>query len=259
VTLVTGASAGIGAELAKVFAEHGHQTVIVARRKAPLAAVAAAIAAAGHRPPHVVVADLETKDGPARLAKALAARGLEPAIVVNNAGFGLSGMAADLDLNAQLAMIDLNARALTELSLRWIDSLARHHGGILNVASIAGFLPGQGMAVYHASKAYVISLSEALHRELAPRGVRVSVLCPGPVPTEFQGRAGIATDEYPRFLLRSARRVANDGYAGFMQGRRVIVPGFHNRLVIAIERLLPGSMTLGIADRGGRKTARRRR
>ena len=105
-------------------------------------------------------------------------------------------------------MIDLNVRALTDFSLAFLDSLERRKGGILNVASIAGFLPGPGMAVYYATKAYVISFSEALHQELKPRGVRVTVLCPGPVPTEFQARAGISREVFPPLLTRSAERVA---------------------------------------------------
>ena len=139
-------------------------------------------------------------------ARRLPRRGLEPEIVVNNAGFGLLGTAEKLDRAAQLAMIDLNVRALTDLSLAFIDSLARRKGGILNVASTAGFLPGPGMAVYYASKAYVVSFSEALHEELKPRGVRVTVLCPGPVPTEFQARAGMAHDSFPSVSL-ALRRV----------------------------------------------------
>ena len=133
-------------------------------------------------------------------------RGVEPDIVVNNAGFGLIGAAAALDRGEQLAMIDLNVRALTDLSLAFVGRARAPPGGILNVASVAGFLPGPGMAVYYASKAYVLSFSEALHHELAPRGVRVTALCPGPVPTEFQARAGVKTTTLspPHRALRRA-------------------------------------------------------
>ena len=171
VTLITGASAGIGAELARVFAKHGHELVLVARREDRLIALADEIATAGRPRPAVLAIDLEQRDAAARIAAELSSRGLEPAIVVNNAGFGLAGAAAALDRDEQLGMIDLNIRALTELSLAFVDSLARHRGGILNVASAAAFLPGPGMAVYYASKAYVLSFSEALHHELAPLGV----------------------------------------------------------------------------------------
>jgi short-subunit dehydrogenase len=188
VCLITGASAGIGAALARVFAEHGHALVLTARRQAQLDRLADEIAAAGHARPHVIVADIGTSGGTDLLAEALRAAGLEPSIVVNNAGFGLLGEAADLDRERQLEMIDLNVRALTDLSLRWLEPVTRHGGGILNVASVAGFLPGPGMAVYNATKAFVVSFSEALHQEIALDGVRVCALCPGPVETEFFGR-----------------------------------------------------------------------
>src|SRR6185312_6202618 len=133
-----------------------------------LRALAQSIAAAGHTRPHVLAIDLATADAPDRLIAALEARGLEPQYVVNNAGFGLMGPAAELDRAEQLAMIDLNVRVLTDLSLRFVDRLERQRGGILNVASVASFLPGPDMAVYHATKAYVLSFGEALHHELKP-------------------------------------------------------------------------------------------
>ena len=132
-------------------------------------------------------------------------------------------------------MIDLNVRVLTELSLRFVDSLARHRGGILNVASVASFMPGPGMAVYHATKAYVLSFSEALHRELGGQGVRVTALCPGPVETEFMARAGIPENYFPHFLSRSAERVAQEGYDGLMRGRRVVIPGSNNKLAALLR------------------------
>ncbi len=248
VTLITGASAGIGTALAHVFAEHGHALVLTARREAQLKAVADAIAVSGRARPEIVALDLGTREGPARLADELAHRGLEPEIVVNNAGFGLQGASIDLDRAQQLAIIDLNVRTLTDLSLRFLAGVKRHRGGILNVASIAGFFPGPQMAVYHASKAYVVSFSEALRRELAGDGVRVSVLCPGPVPTEFNDRAGIPDDYFPRFLNRSAARVAREGYEGFMAGRRTIVPGTMNKIVTFLPRLIPRGLMLTAVD-----------
>jgi len=257
VTLITGASAGIGAALARVFARHRDALAITARREAQLAALAAEIEAAGHARPHVIAADLGETDGPARLAETLAARGLEPAVVVNNAGFGLLGDAASLDRAQELAIVDLNVRALTDLSLRWIDSLTRHRGGILNVASIAAFLPGPNMAVYHATKAYVLSFSEALHSELAPSGVRVTCLCPGPVRTEFMERAGIPRGYFPRFLACTAERVAREGYDGLVQGKRVVVPGVPNKMVTLLPRLLPRSIVLGMTASRASKMDRR--
>ncbi len=248
VCLITGASAGIGAALARVFAQHGHALVLTAPREVQLAALADEIAATGHARPQVIAADLGLPDGPARLADALRAAGLEPSIVVNNAGFGLLGEAADIDRAQQLAMIDLNIRALTDLSLRWLESITRHRGGILNVASIAGFLPGPGMAVYHASKAYVVSFTEAMHEELKGDGVRVCALCPGPVDTEFNARAGMRDDYFPSFLNRTAERVARDGYQGLMDGHRVVVPGKPNRIATLLPRLLPRGLMLAMAN-----------
>ena len=249
VTLITGASSGIGAALAQVFAEHGHELVLVARRQRELAALADAIAAGGRARPTVLPADLEQPDAVERVGEALLAQGLEPDIVVNNAGFGLVGAFGALDRARQRAMIDLNVRALSDLSYAFIEPIARHRGGILNVSSLAAFLPGPGMAVYYATKAYVLSFSEALHRELKPRGVRVTALCPGPVPTEFQARAGFVGDHAPRLLKRTAMQVARAGYRGLMAGQRVVVPGVANKLVVGMLRYVPRGIVLALTDR----------
>jgi hypothetical protein len=201
------------------------------------------------------MADLGQRDAVAKIEAQLSLLDLEPAIVVNNAGFGLLGRAAMLSRDEQLAMIDLNIRALTELSLAFLDSIARHRGGILNVASIAAFMPGPGMAVYYASKAFVLSFSEALHQELSDRGVRVTALCPGPVPTEFQARAGLG-DRMPNVLSLPAERVARIGYDGFMRGKRVVVAGTGNRIAISLLRFMPHALLLPLLDWGTRKAAR---
>jgi len=248
VTVITGASAGIGVALARVFARNGHALALVARREDRLRALADEIAAAGSPRPLVIVADLQRGDAVRTIVDALAAQSAEAQYVVNNAGFGLVGTAARLDRAEQLAMIDLNIRALTELSLAFVDSLARHQGGILNVGSMAGFLPGPGMTVYYATKAYVLSFSEALHSELKSRGVRVSVLCPGPVPSEFAARAGIADDMAPDILVQSAEQVAEAGYRGLMRGKRTIVPGFVNKVSALLIRVVPRSLLLAVVD-----------
>jgi short-subunit dehydrogenase len=248
ITLITGASAGIGAELARMFARRGHEVMLVARREQELVALADEIEKFGKSRPLVLALDLTQTDASARIVEALTANTAEPEFVVNNAGFGLIGPAAELDRARQLAMIDLNVRAVTDLSLAFVHSLIRRRGGLLNVASLAGFMPGPGMAVYYASKAYVLSFTEALHRELASQGVRVTALCPGPVPTEFQGRAGIADDQFPAFLARSAGRVAEEGYTGLMQGRRVIIPGMTNKLAAFLPRFLPRALMLAATD-----------
>ena len=244
VTLITGASAGIGAELARVFASNGHRLALVARRADRLAALAAEITRVGATNPIVIPCDLEQPDAGDRIAAALAAEGVEVQYVVNNAGFGLSGHATELDRAQQLGMIAVNVHALTDLSLRFSEQLIRHRGGILNVASIAGFLPGPGMAVYYASKAYVLSLTEALRAELGPHGVRVTVLCPGPVPTEFQDRAGFKPGFDSAVLNVPAADVARAAYRGLMDNKRAVLPGFGIKVVPLMLRLFPRGFIL---------------
>jgi short-subunit dehydrogenase len=247
VTLITGASAGIGSALAEIFALHGHELVLVARREPALAHLADKLAASGAPRPAILVADLALPGAGDRIAAELSGRGMAPRNLVNNAGFGLIGPAVELDRAEQLAMIDLNIRTLTDLSLAFIPSLVEHRGGILNVASVAGSRPGPGMAVDYATKAFVLSFSEALHHELKPQGVRVSVLCPGPVPTEFQALAGIM--RRPGMMDRSVDEVARAGYDGLMAGRRLIVPGWQNRLVSRLPRILPRALVLDLVAR----------
>jgi len=249
VTLITGASAGIGTELARVFAAKGHRVALVARRADRLAALADELAGAGGSAPIVIACDLEQPDAGDRIAAALAAEGVEIEYVVNNAGFGLFGHAIELDRAAQLGMIAVNVRAMTDLSLRFSDQLIRHRGGILNVASIASFMPGPGMAVYYASKAYVLSFSEAMRRELAPRGVRVTALCPGPVPSEFQERAGFEPGFDSAILKVSPANVAKAGYQGLMANKRAVLPGLGNRMLPVLLRLFPRGFILAAVGR----------
>jgi uncharacterized protein len=249
VTLITGASAGIGTELARIFASNGHRLALVARRANRLAALAAEIAAAGGSAPIVIPCDLEQPDCGDRIAAALAAAGVEVEFVVNNAGFGLFGSAIELDREQQLGMIAVNIRAMTDLSLRFSDQLIRHRGGILNVGSIAGFLPGPGMAIYYASKAYVLSFTEALRGELGRLGVRVTVLCPGPVPTEFQTRAGFEPGFDSAVLNVSAADVAQAAYRGLMANKRAVLPGFAIKLVPLLLRLFPRGFILAAVAR----------
>jgi hypothetical protein len=249
VTLITGASAGIGAALAHRFAANGHELVLVARREQALAAVADAIAASGRPRPTVLPVDVARAGAAHDMAAALAARDLEPETVVNNAGFGLIGAASTLDRAEQLAMIDLNVRALTDFSLAFLDSLERRKGGILNVASVAGFLPGPGMAVYYATKAYVLSFTEAMRAELAPHGVRVTVLCPGPVPSEFQARAGFRPGFDSVVLKVLPADVAQQAYRGLMANKRAVMPGIGIKIVPFLLRFFPRGFILGAVGR----------
>src|SRR5436309_6302666 len=256
VTLITGASAGIGTELARVFASNGHRVAMVARRAERLAALAGEITASGGAAPIVIACDLEQPDAGDKIAAALASEGVEVEFVVNNAGYGLFGNAIELDRTEQLGIIAVNIRATTDLSLRFSDQLIRHRGGILNVGSIAGFLPGPGMAVYYASKAYVLSFSEALRQELAPRGVRVTTLCPGSVLTEFQARAGLKPGFEHEILNVSASDVAQAGDCGLMANQRAVLPGLGTKLVPFLLRLFPREFVMAAV---GRLQLRKRR
>jgi short-subunit dehydrogenase len=244
VTLITGASAGIGTELARVFAANGHRVALVARRADRLTTLAGEITAAGGAAPIVIPCDLKQPDAGDKIAAALAAEDVEVEYVANNAGYGLFGNAIELDRAEQLGIIAVNIRTMTDLSLRFSDQLIRHRGGILNVGSIAGFLPGPGMAVYYASKAYVLSFTEALRAELAPRGVRVTALCPGPVPSEFQQLAGFEPGFDSAILNVSAAAVAQAGYRGLMANKRAVLPGLGIKIVPLLLRLFPRGFIL---------------
>jgi uncharacterized protein len=244
VALITGASAGIGAELARIFASRGHRVALVARRADRLTALAGEIVAAGGAAPIVIACDLTQMGAGDKIAEALAAAGVEVEYVVNNAGFGVFGKAIQRDRADQLDIITVNIRALTDLSLRFADQLIRHRGGLLNLGSIAGFLPGPGMAVYYASKAYVLSFTEAMRAELAPHGVRVTVVCPGPVPSEFQARAGFAPGFDSAILNVMPADVAKQAYDGLMANKRAVLPGFGIKLVPFLLRLFPRSFVL---------------
>lgn len=244
VTLITGASAGIGTELARLFASKGHRVVLVARRADRLTALAGEIVAAGGAAPIVIACDLTQMGAADQIAEALTAAGVEVEYLVNNAGYGVFGKAIQRDRADQLDMITVNIRALTDLSLRFADQLIRHRGGLLNLGSIAAFLPGPGMAVYYASKAFVLSFSEAMRAELAPHGVRVTVVCPGPVPSEFQARAGFAPGVDSVILNVLPADVARQAYDGLMANKRAVLPGIGIKMVPFLLRFAPRSFVL---------------
>jgi short-subunit dehydrogenase len=187
----------------------------------------------------VLPADLAEADAPARLMGDVEALGLEIATLVNNAGFGLTGRFAELPLDRQLEMVALNVRAVVELTGLVLPSMRRRcSGGILNVASTAGFQPGPGMAVYFATKAFVLSFTEALHQELKGTGIKVSALCPGPVATEFAQVAGMTSPVFNRLAVRPGGVVAA-GLRGLSRNRAVVVPGWSAKLGAQGYRLLP--------------------
>ncbi|MCA1748919.1 MAG: SDR family oxidoreductase [Sphingomonadales bacterium] len=243
ITLITGASAGLGAEFARQLAGRGERLVLVARRKERLEALAAEIGNA-----RAVALDLGEPGAADRLLADIEAHGERVAMLVNNAGFGLWGRFAELDPDRQRAMIDLNCGALVELSHAVLPAMVeRGAGAILNIASTAAFQPGPGMAVYFATKAFVLSFSEALHEEVAKSGVRVTALCPGPTRTEFGAVAGFkGKGAFDRLSARSEDVVAI-GLQALDKGRAVAIPGLVNKAGAQAHRFMPRWLLLKIA------------
>ena len=248
--LVTGGSSGIGLAIARMLHEEGFSLTLAARKVERLEAAAAELRSLGAPEVRVVVADLATREGALHLLDDIAANSITISTLVNNAGFGLTGSFLGQDEAELLEMVELNVTTLTLLTRRLVPAMvAAGSGAVLNLSSVAGFQPGPFMAVYYATKAYVLSFTEALHSELASRGIKVTVLCPGPVPTEFAARAGISDRSMaPSLLTKSADDVAEAGYRGLMEGRRTVVPGFINNLVIALIRFLPRQLLLRVVD-----------
>lgn len=243
VALITGASAGLGVEFARQLAKRGHRLVLAARRKDRLEAIAAKVGNA-----RVVAIDLAEPGAAARLIADCDAAGETIDLLVNNAGFGLRGQFVELDAARQREMIDLNVAALTDLCRLVAPRLAeRRSGAILNVASTAAFQPGPKMAVYFATKAYVLSFTEALHEELKPHGVKVSALCPGPTRTEFGEVAGFGEDSRFDRIAMTADEVVRKGLAGLDRNPAVVITGALNWAGAFGTRFLPRSTIRKIA------------
>jgi short-subunit dehydrogenase len=233
-TLITGASAGLGAEFARQCARRGETLVLVARRRERLEALAAELGNA-----HAVAADLEAPGAAARLLGEVERLGFHVETLINNAGFGLAGRFAALPAERQTAMIDLNVRLPTELCRLCVPQmLERGRGGILNVASTAAFQAGPNMAVYYATKAFVLSLTEALHHEMKGTGVKVSALCPGPTVTEFFEVAGAGNSRLAR-MGADAESVVRAGLKGLDRNRAIVIPGIGNSVGAQASRILP--------------------
>jgi short-subunit dehydrogenase len=243
VALVTGASAGLGVEFARQLSGRGHRLVLAARRKDRLEELAKELGNA-----RAAAIDLSKANGAAKLMANVKEAGEEVEILVNNAGFGLIGRFTELDAKRLRQMIDLNVGTLTDLCRAVAPQMiARKSGGILNVASTAAFQPGPKMAVYFATKAYVLSLSEALHEELKDAGVRVSCLCPGPTRTEFGAVAGFGANGMFDRVAMEAPEVVKAGLDGLDRNRAVVVPGVINKVGAASTRFAPRSVVRKIA------------
>ena len=249
--LVTGASAGIGVDLAECFAKGGYDLIITARTEAALREVADRISKAFGVKVTAIAGDLGANGGGAKLAAEIAQRGLSVDVLVNNAGFGHAGGFAAEPIEPQLGMVDLNVRALTELThIYWKGMLAKKRGGVINVASTAAFQPGPLMAVYYASKAYVLSFSEALWEEAGGTGVHVSCLCPGPTASKFRERAGTGKTRLGKTVaVMPSMPVAEEGYQGFLQNRRVVVTGGRNKMMVGAVKMLPKGAVLSTVRR----------
>lgn len=243
VALVTGASAGLGVEFARQLSRRGHRLVLAARRKDRLEALATELGNS-----RAIAIDLGEKDSAARLIEEIESAGEKVHVLINNAGFGLSGRFAKLDVERQRQMIDLNVGTLTDLCRSVLPTMIeRRGGGILNVASTAAFQPGPGVAVYFATKAYVLSFTEALHEEVKPHGVRVSALCPGPTRTEFGEVAGFGEKGAFDRLAMDVEPVVRAGLDGLDKNKAVVVPGLINKTGAVSTRFVPRALVRKIA------------
>lgn len=246
--LVTGASGGIGLDLAECFAKDGYALILTARSQDALQAAAARLADTYKVPTTTIALDLGIAGAGEKLAEEIASRGLTVEVLVNNAGFGHAGAFDKSLASDELGMIDLNIRALVELThIYWPRMLANKRGGVLNVASTASFQPGPFMAVYYASKAFVLSFSEALWEEARGTGVHVSALCPGPTASNFRERAGTGATRLSTLGTPMASMpVARMGYNGFRRNRRVVITGARNAVMARLVPYLPRRTVLNL-------------
>jgi short-subunit dehydrogenase len=238
--LITGASVGIGYELAKVFARNGYDLVLVARNREQLEQVAAECRSIEKIEARVLPKDLSVPSAPQEVFDSMKQSGTQIDVLVNNAGFGTHGEFSQIDMVADLGLLQVNIVALTALTKLFLwEMLARGSGKILNVASVASFQPGPLMATYYASKAYVLHFSEAIATEVAGRGVTVTALCPGPTESEFGKRAKIQGERPFRTRSMPAGPVAQAGFDGLMRGKRVVIPGLANKILARMNRFFP--------------------
>ncbi len=247
--LITGSSGGIGLELAHQFAAHGHDVILVARRRDALEAVAGTLEGKYAIRATVIPADLADPDAPQRLFDSVRNEGIEVDFLINNAGFGLGGKFADTDVNTELDMIQVNVSALVHLTKLFLQPmLKRKSGRIMNVASTAAFQPGPLMSVYYGTKAFVLSFSEAIDEELRNTGVTLTCLCPGATATKFAEVAGVSNSRLlTKVGVQKADDIARFGYAAMMRGERVAIAGLRNKIMIQSERFAPRALVTRIA------------
>jgi short-subunit dehydrogenase len=246
--LVTGASYGIGLDLAECFAKDGYNLILTARSADALRQAAEKLGAQYKITATPIALDLGAHGGGTKLAQEIAAKNLNVDVLVNNAGYGIAGGMDGSKAEEQLGMVDLNVRALLELTqIYWPSMMKNKRGGVLNVASTAAFQPGPLMATYYASKAFVLSLSEALWKEAEGTGVHVSCLCPGSTVSKFRDRAGTGKTKLSNAgVAMPSMAVAKQGYKGFQKNTRVVITGLRNRILAGATAYLPRNTLLGI-------------
>ncbi|WP_017715970.1 SDR family NAD(P)-dependent oxidoreductase [Kamptonema formosum] len=238
--LITGASSGIGCELSKLFAGGGYNLVLVARSEPKLRQIAEELKGKFGISVTAVAKDLSVPSSPDEIFSELQQQSIKIDALVNNAGFATYGLFAETDLKAELQMMEVNMVSLTHLTKLFLrDMLEQGEGKILNIASTAAFQPGPLMAVYYATKAYVLSFSEALANELSGSGVTVTALCPGPTESGFQKRANMEESRLVSGEIMDAETVANIGYRGLMENQTVVIPGLKNQLLALSVRFTP--------------------
>lgn len=254
--LITGASSGIGEAIARQLASRGHGVTLVARREDRLQALSDDLTAEHGVRAEAIAADLDSEQARDELASKVAALGLTVEVLVNNAGFGGTGSVDRSEREWLTAMVRLNCEALVDLQARFTPAMVeRGRGAIINTASTAAFQPIPGTATYAATKAFVLSFSEATHAELSGRGVSVTAVCPGPVQTEFAESAGIGNWQgVPNFVWTDVEDVAKAAVEGAEKGNRVVVPGVLNRVGALAGQHTPRSLVLPIAKRAWKQT-----
>lgn len=244
--LITGAAEGLGREFARIFAHHGYPLVLVDRNKNGLDALAKALSAPGLVDVRTILKDLSVSTSAEELKAVIEDQKIAVGILVNNAGFGVHGLFHQADWKSTEGMLSLNMMTVTHLTRLFLPGMIqRGHGKILNVASTAAFQPGPFMACYFASKAYVLSFTEALAEELAGTGVTVTALCPGPTRTEFQKQSNTEHIRENAFAMEAAP-VAKMAYRGLMKGKRLVIPGFANKLSVFLVRLFPRRLVIRV-------------
>lgn len=255
--LITGASGGIGYELALLFASDRYDCILVARSHDKLSALASRLESEFRVKTLVLAKDLAKPSAVDEIYEEVSAAAMNVDVLVNNAGFGVYGLFAETDLEAEVQMLQVNVTALTRLTKRFLAGmLERRAGRILNVASTAGFAIGPLMAVYYASKAYVISFSEALANELEGTGVTVTTLCPGPTRTGLQQRGAMGDSRLFQGQIADAKSVAMAGYRGLMAGKTVVIPGLRNKLIPVVVRLSPRRVMARVVRRAQERISR---